>query len=453
MKSPLKLLAVLAVLATYNVTAETCTQPPAGMVRWYPADGDTNDLIGSNTATLRNGANYAPGMVAQAFSLDGVDDFVEAPDGADLASDSLTIDAWVKLAPTANIANYPALVSKYDSSVPNGTSWALFLYDTGQLAFVVYQDGSGGNTYRYVLTEDPVLTLDVWKHVAATFDVTTQAMQIYVDGAQRSTLLIGGSATITSLTHGSNPVRIGVLVNINAQLTELWQGLIDEVEIFGRALAASEIQAIFNAGSAGKCKTTPDTTPPTFGDCPAGGPLLLNSGLYSVGPITAQDPESGINSGASTLTGTIDTSSVGPKPVTFTAVNNAGLQATKDCEYKVEYNFAGFFQPVDNGILNLAKAGQTIPVKWRLTDANGVPISDPSSFVSVTSSATIGGCGGSADAIETYSGSSASGLQYLGNGNWQYNWKTPKSYAGQCRTLSLNLKDGAAAHFASFKFN
>ena len=77
---------------------------------------------------------------------------------------------------------------------------------------------------------------------------------------------------------------------------------------------------------------------------------------------------------------------------------------------------------------NAAKAGQTIPIKWRLTNAIGTPISNPSSFVSITSSPTSGSCSGTPDAIETYTGSS--GLQYLGDGNWQFNWKIPKSYAG-----------------------
>jgi hypothetical protein len=40
------------------------------------------------------------------------------------------------------------------------------------------------------------------------------------------------------------------------------KGLIDEVQIYNRALSADEIQAIFNAGSAGKCKAPADTTPP-----------------------------------------------------------------------------------------------------------------------------------------------------------------------------------------------
>lgn len=204
----------------------------------------------------------------------------------------------------------------------------------------------------------------------------------------------------------------------------------------------------------------PDTTPPTFGDCPAGGPFLLNRGVQSVGPITAEDPESGMNIDASTLSGSIDTNSVGTKLVTFVAVNNKGLQATKTCSYNIYYTFSGFFPPIENHSTNSAKAGQTIPVKWRLTDGNGTPIEDPNSFVSVSSYATPGTCGGAHGHIsrsskieptvasETSSG--ASGLQYLGNGYWQINWKTLKSYAGQCRTMSLNLNDGGAGRTAVF---
>jgi Tol biopolymer transport system component len=116
----------------------------------------------------------------------------------------------------------------------------------------------------------------------------------------------------------------------------------------------------------------------------------------------------------------------------------------------IQYSFTGFFQPIDNDQPNAAKAGQSIPIKWRLTDGNGVPIADPSSFVSVTSSPTSGSCSGIPDGIETYAGSS--GLQYLGDGYWQFNWKTPKSYAGQCRTMTLNLNDGGTDRTATFIF-
>src|SRR5438309_1613814 len=135
----LKLLAALALLVTTNgAMAQTCIAPPPGLLRWYPGDGNANDVSGGQNATLQNGATFAPGMVAQAFSLDGVGAFVQAPDSADLTTNSLTIDAWVKFASGGNL-NYPILASKYDSSVPYGVSWALFMYPTSQLASVVYE--------------------------------------------------------------------------------------------------------------------------------------------------------------------------------------------------------------------------------------------------------------------------------------------------------------------------
>lgn len=125
---------------------------------------------------------------------------------------------------------------------------------------------------------------------------------------------------------------------------------------------------------------------------------------------------------------------------------------TNDDLAAAAYLFTGFFSPIDNlPTVNSAQAGQAIPVKWRLTDVYGNPISDPSSFVSLTStSATCSGwTTGSADTIETYTGNS--GLQYLGNGYWQYNWKTPKSYASSCRVMKLTLLDGSI-HTAALTF-
>jgi len=114
--------------------------------------------------------------------------------------------------------------------------------------------------------------------------------------------------------------------------------------------------------------------------------------------------------------------------------------------------FDGFFRPVDNlPTVNNAKAGQAIPVKWRITDANGMPISDPVSFKGLTS--YLINCnftGDATSAIEEYAAGS-SGLQYSGDGYWQFNWKTPKTYAGQCRIMVLTLGDGSI-HKADFQF-
>ena len=116
-------------------------------------------------------------------------------------------------------------------------------------------------------------------------------------------------------------------------------------------------------------------------------------------------------------------------------------------------DFAGFFEPIDNEIVNVAKAGQAIPLKWRLTDFTGMPISDPASFVGLYSYSVM--CsdfsGIPTDAIEQYA-AGASGLQYMGDGYWQFNWKTPKGYAGKCIDMYIQFEDGTTSPIANFKF-
>ena len=55
------------------------------------------------------------------------------------------------------------------------------------------------------------------------------------------------------------------------------------------------------------------------------------------------------------------------------------------------------------------------------------------------------------DAIEAYA-AGASGLQNLGGGDYQINWKTDKSYAGQCRQINLTIGGDTTVHSADFKF-
>jgi len=118
-------------------------------------------------------------------------------------------------------------------------------------------------------------------------------------------------------------------------------------------------------------------------------------------------------------------------------------------------NFLGFFQPVDNPpVVNAARAGRTVPLKWRITNSAGTGIQVPGLTVSVVSFLTSVGSSAE-DEIEVYSG--ASGLQYLGDGNYQFNWATPSTYANQNRTVRVTVTAdgysfGPASRDALFKF-
>jgi Tol biopolymer transport system component len=199
-----------------------------------------------------------------------------------------------------------------------------------------------------------------------------------------------------------------------------------------------------------------DTTPPTITlTTPA------ESAVYLLGQTVNADYACQDETGGSGLDSCIgnvpngspiDTGSIGAKTFTVDAADNAGNTASVTYTYHVIYNFTGFASPVDNpSIMNTAKAGQTIPLKWRITDANGNPVTDLTG-VSVTAVSLSCPSAPTTDAIEEYVVSN-SGLQNLGDGYYQWNWKSPSAYANTCKTLKLDLGEGAGfEHLALFQF-
>jgi hypothetical protein len=145
----------------------------------------------------------------------------------------------------------------------------------------------------------------------------------------------------------------------------------------------------------------------------------------------------------------IDTASVGSKTFTVNSQDYAGNVSALSSTYSIAYGFEGFFSPVDNDAVNVAKAGSTVPLKFRVIDANGVPITDLAG-VTVTATSLVCALGDTEDQLEEYA-AGGSGLQNLGDGYYQFNWKTPKGYAKSCKTVTLSLGAGGS-HSAEFSF-
>jgi hypothetical protein len=243
-------LALLLLPATAD--AQECVHAPDGLVGWWPLDVDGRDIEGDLDGVLTGGAMIDPlGMVSGALSLNGVDSFVEIPDDPSLTPSSITIDAWVN----TNTLNMPngggKIVSKYDSSISNGISWILEMSDGGYLGFGVYV-GNIGDPARYVDTDSPVLAAGTWHHVAGTFDFDTQDIHVYVDGAEPPSSPVFSDDT--SIVDSITPVLIGSFTPANGVKRAYWDGLVDEVKIYNRALSPTEIQAIYGAASYGQCK-------------------------------------------------------------------------------------------------------------------------------------------------------------------------------------------------------
>jgi hypothetical protein len=234
-----------SLISSQVASLQTCVPPPAGLMSWWPGDGNANDVVGANHGTLQNGVTFSPGMVAQAFSFDGVDDYVQFADIFDGLNGGFTLDAWIR---TTSITGNKAIIAKYWTT---GGSWVIRTNesDPGKVDFTVCSPSCESLADAVQLISTSNVNDGAWHFVAATFDGTTQLL--YVDGE------LEASAINTNPSWADNHhFCIGSFCDPSGNSFLSFSGLIDEVEIYNRALTVSEINAIYNAGSTGKCKAT-----------------------------------------------------------------------------------------------------------------------------------------------------------------------------------------------------
>jgi alpha-tubulin suppressor-like RCC1 family protein len=145
----------------------------------------------------------------------------------------------------------------------------------------------------------------------------------------------------------------------------------------------------------------------------------------------------------------------GARTVTATVVDGDGGVGTAAVDVTIvsvtpAMQFTGFFHPVDNlPVVNVVKAGSTVPLKFSLGGdfgmdifAAGFPATQKTSCAS----------GERLDSLEETSQPGARTLTYdPATDRYQYNWQTSKSWAGQCHTLVLSFTDGTTAT-ALFRF-
>jgi uncharacterized repeat protein (TIGR01451 family)/CSLREA domain-containing protein len=228
---------------TTQVNTATCTPPPAGMVAWYPGDGNADDIQGPTfeNGGLQGGATFAPGKVGQAFSLDGVDDLVVVPSTTALEPTAITLDAWIFVDATADPSGTYGIVAKYLGV--GGERGYQFFISNRKLVL------NAGTSPQTAATSTNDVLFGQWNHVAFTIDAS--ASQLYLNGNPDGPPGPG----VPTIEATSQPFRIGVVS------ADFFKGRIDEVEVFGRTLSASDIQAIYDASFAGKCRTC-TTAPP-----------------------------------------------------------------------------------------------------------------------------------------------------------------------------------------------
>ena len=235
---------LLCLLSAFRAWSADCVAPPAGLVAWWPGEGNADDMAGTNNGTPLNGASFAPGEVGSAFSFNGSNQCVQIPYSQTLVDANYSVEVWVN--PLAQVSG------PLNQDVIFGQSFGqcLLLARTGSSGVAIaFGFGTSQVTFKLVVSASE-LPIGQFSHLVGTWDGTT--LRLYVNGVLDA-----------QSTPGASPVDSGCSFFIGGLYTanegscnyegQFFNGLIDEVSFFNRALSGAEIQSIYNAGSAGKC--------------------------------------------------------------------------------------------------------------------------------------------------------------------------------------------------------
>lgn len=237
---------VTSSIATLTVIPPSCVPASSGLVGWWQAEGNALDAAGGNSSVLSNGLAFGIGHVGQSFSFSGSNDFVRIAPSAALnvgTNAGLTLECWIK--PATATGSMP-LVEWSNPAAPSsgGAHFWTSVYSQGSL-FVNLVDTTG-NSHPFS-SASGLLVENQFQHVAITYDKATGLATFYYNGAPAGNQNLGIFTPQTSyhLFLGHRPTGGN------------YQGQMDEVGVYNRALTAGEIQALWQATSLGRCPTPP----------------------------------------------------------------------------------------------------------------------------------------------------------------------------------------------------
>lgn len=201
-----------------------------GLVAYYPFNETSGtmaaDVTGNGHTAMMSGATFASGLVGNAATMNGSNQYVILPTGIVNGLTSFSIAAWVKLSPTwSRVFDFGTGTTAYMFLTPPRGNPTRFAITTSSI--------SGE---QYIVTNAP--STGAWQHVCVTLTGTV------------GTVYVNGVALLQNLSMTLNPASLG-------QTTQNWlgrsqfpadqysNGQIDNFRIYNRALAASDVMRLF----------------------------------------------------------------------------------------------------------------------------------------------------------------------------------------------------------------
>jgi len=222
-------------------TVFTPGPPPSLVSRWTYDNADTTgstaeDIISGNDGNINGATIGVTGAndtytTNEAYSFDGANDFVNAGDLGD-PTDTFSVALWIEPANISSSNQYPLEYAESLGSFPT------FVFRLEQNSGI-----SGGNIQAGLLSGSGfdeitgTIVQNVWNHLVLVRDGLS--FKFYVDGTNQGTASVGSGNNYTS---GFN------FLTGRRGNGEFWEGDIDDVRFYSKALTPSEVSSLYNTG-------------------------------------------------------------------------------------------------------------------------------------------------------------------------------------------------------------
>jgi hypothetical protein len=265
---------LLTAVATLGLSAATMAQnvpsyvPINGLVGWWPFNGNANDESGNgnngtvNGATLtsdrNNQSNSSYNFNVNNWSFGSGGDNIYIPYNPSFNFSDFTISTWIKRT-SAGSSISPQSLSiirrfQYGYNNPNGETWVLEVgHGTSQNGAILYGtviEQSPSPASNFYSQSNQVVPLNQWCHIIMTYSQNT--IKLYINNQLVGTAI---DPSITINTVGNSGLSIGLSEQANGQWAP-FDGSIDDIGIWNRALTSQEISTLYNG-----CQLSVNTQP------------------------------------------------------------------------------------------------------------------------------------------------------------------------------------------------
>ena len=222
---------------------ELNTPPRENLVALWPGEGNGNDSAGNHTAILTN-ITFAEGKVGQTFVFNGSNAMIRVPASRSLdvgLGDGFTVEAWIN---PARLDFQTIWEWNQNNGVARGSQQMGAHLDIEEpvgdgilLGGIPDTEGIAHN----ISSATGVITTNSFQHVAMTYDKTSGIAMLYRNGVVLAKLNLGVFTPQTSFDFFMGNRPSGYFADM------YYQGQMDEIAIYNRALTAAEIRACYNA--------------------------------------------------------------------------------------------------------------------------------------------------------------------------------------------------------------